>query len=282
MSIVPAKARCLPPICSRMSRSAVAGRQAPMLNEAMNRCCWPTRTSAPSLHAADLHVWAVPHDLTITRLQWLETHLSAEDRERMQQRRYGAARTAFLATRGALRCLLGQYLGLSPATIELCYGPSGKPQLAASHGSLHISVAHTSGLSLLAFGPTVVGVDLERSRALPALERLLLRWFSTTEQAMIAELPPTQRHVAFYSGWTRKEAYAKAEGRGLRLPLRNVEPAGNVPDRAGWHTLRTPASQGWLWQARHLQPASGYIGAVVCAQAAVRLQCWAWDPDGSD
>ena len=68
-----------------------------------------------------------------------------------------------------------------------------------------------------------LGVDVEALRPLPRAERLAARFFAESERRWLAELPSDQLDRSFLLVWTCKEAYLKAIGSGIGVPLSRVE-----------------------------------------------------------
>ena len=113
-----------------------------------------------------------------------------------------------------------------PGKLQFRYGPKGKPELAgkASQRPLHFNVSHSHGLALYAVTREhEIGVDVERIRPDLAGEKIAERFFSSREAATLRELPAHMRQKAFYTCWTRKEAYLKAIGQGITLHLDQFE-----------------------------------------------------------
>lgn len=135
------------------------------------------------------------------------------------------ARTGAQDLSTAVRTLLARALGL-PAPPRVDKDERGKPYLPDFPG-LHISISHTRGAAAVALSDAPVGVDVE-----PA-GRTLHDWFParffTEAERALAACPEAVIEV-----WTRKEALLKRDGRGITLPLREVETAG----RADLSTLR--------------------------------------------
>lgn len=121
-----------------------------------------------------------------------------------------------------LRCLLGAELQRAPGSLQFEAGPHGKPRLAGadSGSSLEFNLSHSGDLALLgcAWGREL-GVDIEQWREMRDEAALVQRYFSAAEQAAYTALPAARRTRGFFQCWTRKEAYVKAVGRGLGLPL---------------------------------------------------------------
>ncbi|PWC39874.1 4-phosphopantetheinyl transferase [Azospirillum sp. TSO35-2] len=123
----------------------------------------------------------------------------------------------FILRRGLLRLLLGRCTGRDPASLRFDYGTHGKPSLpggpsfnlADSEDSLAIAVA-VDGL---------VGADIERLRPIESAEGIAERFFHASERAALQALPPDQGDEGFLLAWTRKEAFIKAAGVGLSMPL---------------------------------------------------------------
>ncbi|MBZ5607013.1 MAG: 4'-phosphopantetheinyl transferase superfamily protein [Acidobacteriia bacterium] len=99
------------------------------------------------------------------------------------------------------------------------YGPKGKPALVTPAG-VSFNTSHSGGLAVFAFTPGCeLGVDLERIRPLPDLQDVAQRFFCSEETSDLLALPAGQQERAFFLCWTRKEAYIKATGDGLSVPL---------------------------------------------------------------
>ena len=166
------------------------------------------------------------------------------------------------------RFLLASRLGIPPGDVDIVVGPHGKPALApGSPVDLRFNTSHCEEFAVLALAVGCeVGVDIEAVRPAGDLDAIAVKVFSDAERSAYLGLEASGRPLAFYQGWTRKEAFTKAVGRGLTLPLDGFdmslgpdEPArilrvGTTPgDRCGWR----------LWS---FVPAPGLVGALVVAE----------------
>lgn len=128
----------------------------------------------------------------------------------------------YTVAHGRLRQLLAQLLDLPPRSLEFAAGTDGKPELdgdAAASG-LRFNLSHSGALGLVGWSwQRDIGVDVEVWREMRDEAALVQRYFSAAEIAAWEALPAWQQHEAFFNLWTRKEAYLKALGRGLGLPL---------------------------------------------------------------
>lgn len=158
-----------------------------------------------------------------------------------------------LSADGPVRSTLARYLDRDPGSVELAYGPYGKPRLVDGDG-LEFSWAHSGGVGVLAVvRGRDVGVDVERVEPRRALGPIADQLFAVDEAAELRSLPEQGRVRRFFELWTQKEAYAKALGTGLSVPLRE---------------LRPPA--GWLVQDLELGP--GLAGALCVRGGRLRIQ----------
>ncbi len=175
---------------------------------------------------AEVHVWAA-HLEEIDFDSGLLSWLSQDERDRAARFRFERDKRRYERRRSLLRLLLGRYLGIEPASVRFRYGPQGKPELAESAG-LQFNLSHSDGHVLFAFAQTQVGVDLERIRADIDVDSVARAVFAPEEMRHLGALPPGERVDAFYRCWTRREAYVKARGQGLSLPLDRIETTGWV------------------------------------------------------
>jgi 4'-phosphopantetheinyl transferase len=169
--------------------------------------------------------WAYPGGaLPPTLAARLEGLLSPEEQVRHGRFRHARDRTAFLLGRALMRELLGWHAGLAPAAVRLALGTHGRPELAEAQrrGPLSFNLSHTEGLLALAVARAPVGVDVERFATDPEPLSLARQVCSPEEQRALEACGPEERRVRFQRMWALKEAYIKARGLGLSLPLRDM------------------------------------------------------------
>jgi 4'-phosphopantetheinyl transferase len=237
---------------------------------------WPQPPDTLLLLEGQVHVWRLSLDLPATTLESLWLTLSADEQARADRYRFARDRRWFIARRGRLRLILARYLDLNPAGLQFSYNPYGKPALQPqAAGLLNFNLSHSQGLALFAFARQMnVGVDLEHLRADFNYLELADRFFSTRELEEFRALPPELHPQAFFLCWTRKEAFIKAHGEGLSLPLDHFdvslspgEPARLVATRVG---LEAPDQ----WSLFNLEPAPDYSAALAAQGHGCELRCW--------
>ena len=98
-------------------------------------------------------------------------------------------------------------------------------------GDLHFNLSHTEGVTVVALARhRQVGIDVERIREDTNALELAERFFSRKEVLWLQSQPAVQHIPSFFTCWTAKEAYIKAQGEGLSLPLSSF---GVLPVAAG-------------------------------------------------
>jgi 4'-phosphopantetheinyl transferase len=148
--------------------------------------------------------------------------LDAPEQARAGRFRFTGDRDAFVAAHALLRMMLSKEVGIAPSDWRFQVASGGKPQIDPSLGypDLRFSLSHTRGMAACAVGRTyALGVDVEALN--PALRPLEMaqRFFAAVEAELIGSLPAKQQLALFYRIWTLKEAYLKATGQGLNVPL---------------------------------------------------------------
>ncbi|MBP2297610.1 4'-phosphopantetheinyl transferase family protein [Azospirillum picis] len=135
----------------------------------------------------------------------------------------------FILRRGLLRLLLGRLTGRDPGGLRFDYGSHGKPSLAGGPFFNLADSEESLAIAVSADGP--VGADIERLRPIESGEGIAERFFHDIERAALKALPPDRRDEGFLLAWTRKEAFIKAAGVGLSMPLDQfaVEVAPGAP-----------------------------------------------------
>jgi 4'-phosphopantetheinyl transferase len=223
-----------------------------------------------SLEEHEVHVWSRGLDVTPHRLEHLASYLSADEHERASRFRFQRDRDRFVSGRGQLRELLGRYLGKPPRKLRFRYSSYGKPALDDSH-ELRFNVSHSRHRALYAFGlGAEIGVDVELLRPEAMDGRVAERFFAPREVEALRQLPATLQVLGFLTCWTRKEAFIKARGEGLSLPLQDFEVtlAPGDPPRL-LHTAWDPA-EAEEWELRDVSELcpGGVAALAVRAQGA--------------
>ena len=209
----------------------------------------------------EIHVWHAPLDREPDFLQRLEATLSNDERARADRFRFVRDRNDFLVARGLLRKLLGRYLDQSPADVEFCYGQHGKPSLSIvnSCNGVCFNLSHSAGLVVYAIARgRNLGIDVEFIRSGSAHEDIAKQYFSLRELRDLNSLPSEKRDEGFYDCWTRKEAYLKARGTGLQIPLDSFAVTVS-PDRPAQFLEGVES----CWHLVSYRPAKGFAAAVV-------------------
>ena len=229
----------------------------------------------------EVHVWLANLDHEIFALPKFLRELSLSERERAQRLRFDHDRRRFVVAKGILRQILGRYLGVAPHDILFSTGASGKPELSRRmpirHGTMHFNQAHSGYFGIFAFcRGRHVGVDVEEIRPFPDLDQLAEVLFSPGELDRFRRLSQEERNHEFFSGWTIKEAFVKALGQGLTLPLNHFEVAGvgGYLGRIVQNHQHPPRLLDWYVQEI---PMSSPFAAAVCAKGeGWKLRCCKW------
>jgi 4'-phosphopantetheinyl transferase len=227
----------------------------------------PTRSlrAAAGLGAEEIQVWiaAVPADGVEAAA--LARVLTPDELRRAARFIVEAPRRQFVFCRALVRHLAGACLAVAPETLDIGVLPLGKPfvRQPASPRALDFNLSHSGGLAAVALARgRQVGVDLELARPLDDMPALARRIFSPDELEALQALPAAEQREAFYTGWSRKEAYLKATGDGLTGGMREVgvslAPGAAAPLLHATTGGETPPR----WTLCDLPLPLGYVGSL--------------------
>jgi 4'-phosphopantetheinyl transferase len=229
---------------------------------------WDARTTGrPSeLHPGVVHLWQRRLDASAAEVNAYCRLLSSEEQERALRFRVERPRKEFVLTRGTLRTLLAQYLGITPQEVHFRYAVRGKPALEGESG-LCFNVSHTDGLALMAFVMRrTIGIDVENLVRGVDAQRLAERFFSERERQALRSLRGDELQAAFFRCWTRKEAYIKAKGDGLSLALHEFDVSIAEQDRDALLATRPDPTEAARWTVCDVPMGTGYVAAVAVAE----------------
>ena len=180
----------------------------------------------PPLETQEIRVFLVDPErtdagaLAQAHLGWL----AREEHERYQRLVFAEKKHEFLVTRVLVRRVLAGLLGRSPVGLAFDLGPYGRPELRGppsdGAGRLRFNLSNTRGLVACAVAwNRDVGVDVEHVDRRTETTAIADRFFSPAEVEGLMRLDPSEQRRRFFELWTLKEAYIKARGLGLAIPL---------------------------------------------------------------
>lgn len=183
---------------------------------------WQLPVSVPPLGLTSLHVWRYRLDLDQLAPTNPATLLSSDENERASRFHFPIHRNRYIAGRAMLRRILAAYQNTPPDSLTFSYAKYGKPSLPQTSGQNPVTFnsSHSQDLGVLVVGiGRTLGIDVEAVRADFGGEEVAELNFAPAEFHSLRNLPVDIRPQAFFNCWTRKEAYIKALGAGLQIPL---------------------------------------------------------------
>jgi len=213
----------------------------------------------------DIHIWSVSLEQSLECREILSLTLSLEEHQRARKFYFEKDRIHYIVGRGLLRKLLGRYLGLDPSALEFEYGLHGKPLLATrfSDKIIEFNLSHSKDRAIYIFNwDQPIGVDIEYSQPLKDMDDFALQFFTSNECKLIHSLPKEQKPESFYKIWTCKEAFLKANGSGLTVPINQVEVAIHPNGTASLASIGGDQSQAENWRLELFSPSYGYQSAL--------------------
>jgi 4'-phosphopantetheinyl transferase len=221
----------------------------------------------PALADEDVHVWWLSLDGAATSAEHSMHLLSEAERDRALRFRFEKHRIRFVAGRAGLRTILGRYTGIEASRVRVEASSSGKPFLA-DRPDVQFNVSHSDDRAVLAVARRAVGVDLEKMREIEDAPNLAARWFGPSEIRALLAFPVATQSEAFLRCWTRKEAFVKGKGAGLRMPLTSFE----VSVGCGAPMLAVAQGSGDAsWRLHELDAGPGWVGALAIERESAKI-----------
>lgn len=223
-----------------------------------------------------LHVWCARLTQSDGVVRALKQHLSPDEVLRADRYRRERDRIRYVIAHGALREMLADYTGQSPHDVSFGRTAAGKPFLIDDRGerTLRFNLSHSADWAVAGVAlSTEVGVDIERVNPGIEIDAVVERFFSHSESEALRAVPTDRRVAAFFTAWTRKEAYVKARGEGILDRLGSFSVSID-PDRPA--SLLTDATDGAGWSIYDLDIAPGYAAAMAAEGTTHRIQVMRW------
>jgi 4'-phosphopantetheinyl transferase len=215
------------------------------LSTACKRCC---------LSDDDVIIYTLYLPEYIKLTNDLIRFLNTEERNRADRFYQEKDQTQFIICRAILKFILAALTKSDVKNINLEYDFNKKPYLG-SHPWLHFNVSHSDDFALIAISQCKIGIDIEYiSKDFDYLP-LLPDIFSENEILFVQNAK--NKLSAFYTLWTRKEAFVKAVGKGIDDDFKNT------PSLDGEHDIDSnilKTSKNWQVFSFNLE--DHYLGSV--------------------
>ncbi len=195
--------------------------------------------------------------------------MNDEEKERYNRFRFAKDRHSFLVSRALVRTSLSCFHDIPPRDWQFSRNSYGKPEIisGSSGPRLRFNLSHTQGLIICALMlQQDIGADVENTERKMGGEDIAKRFFSAEEAALLRSLPENQRRDFFFRFWTLKEAYVKARGRGLSLPLDSF--SFHIGSRTEIRICFSPQADDSPgdWHFRLFRPTSRHCAALAFRQ----------------
>jgi 4'-phosphopantetheinyl transferase len=245
-----------------------------------NVCAHPLPMShkARATNLRDIDIWLTYYDEIVDdrQLAGLRSLLSVNEVAQEGRFHFADDRKRYMITRAMVRTILSRYVRIAPEHWVFSKNAYGRPMIAPAIVDMEVqarglffNLSHTRGLIALAVTRgRELGVDVENIATRSVSLDVAKRFFSPTEVAELSRVAPDRQQDRFFEYWTLKEAYIKARGMGLLLPLDRFSfsfPRHNMVDISIDPDLQDHADRWSFWQYR---PKADYLMAL-CAERFV-------------
>jgi len=248
----------------------------------MEQYFWQEPPADVAIYSRQVHVWRVWMNIQDDLVGELNLELSADEKEKAAQFRRDGDKVRYVTAHARMREILSKYLDIPPEEIAFAYKRYGKPELepTINPSGLSFNLSHSEAVALLAVSDGFeVGVDVEQVKRNAATEEIARRFFSPREIEMLISQPENLHAKAFFRCWTLKEAYIKARGEGMSIPLHEFEV--DFLSESQPKILDVDGDEEGLthWSLFHLEPMVDYVAALAVGGHPVEMKtysCWGW------
>lgn len=238
---------------------------------------WATPPRTVQLDRHDVHLWLTTLDTSRLDTSALLGELDEEEIRRAEKFRFESDYARYVLSHAMLRRCLGSYVDVQPKRIVLASDQNGKPHLVdPTDAGITFNLSHSGDCILIGFAKNrAIGVDIERLRSLKDMEHVVDLSFSASERAAFRALAVQDQLAAFYRIWVQKEAYLKACGSGLKLPLDKVSVTADPHQPVALHAVDTAeASNAREWLMHEMTTAPGYMAVAVVGNGPTVFSHW--------
>lgn len=251
----------------------------------VERC--PSGVVSLNLHQATLPLSVIQTDVWITHLDEADSPallaryralMSSDELARADRFLVEHARTQHIVTRALVRTVLSHYEPTSAQDWRFELNSHGRPSIAPNDGasppSLRFNLSHTDKLVACAVTRDAeIGVDVEAvDRRVLHRSEIAERHFASDEVRELLALPQALQAERFFEYWTLKEAYIKARGKGLAIPLGGFAYRLQHPGSVALSTAPALDDDAARWALWLYRPSSRHMLALCREHRGLNLE----------
>ncbi len=238
---------------------------------------WNKSPYSSCLHSSEVHIHRIDINSAKHFIPQLEQTLTAEEKSRILKFIFEKDRIIQTLSRAILKDILGRYLSIKPAGVSILNDEYGKPFIdhTLNPDNITFNLSHSGNMILYAVSRNRnVGIDVELIKEIDSIDDLIKQNFSQDETGTLLQLTGRDKTDAFYSCWTRKEAYVKAMGKGLSYPLdKFTVSVFHGEDNSLLHDENNDVSQ---WTLKEIPSYPGYAAAAAVEGKNVNFKFYEW------
>lgn len=186
------------------------------------------------LNQSEIHLWLIPLVQTNENIAEFSDYLDETERKKADGFRFEFLRKNYLVSHYAMREILSFYLNVLPKNIRFSVNSFGKPFVKTTDETVYFNLSHSGKWCVLGICKSgEIGIDIEEIRLDFDEEEISKRFFSSFECELLDSVEDAFRQKAFFKIWTKKEAFVKAIGKGLTIPLQNFTVLGDAFTKSG-------------------------------------------------
>ncbi len=212
-----------------------------------------------------IHLWVIPLDGTNRPLEDFRSILSNEEKEQWERFSFSDLQRRYAIAHVRMREIISDYIKIKPSDITFTTNVFEKPFLVEANGlsNIYFNLSHSHDIAVLAITQSrKVGVDVERLKPLNDYMKIAGRYFSPGEINALKQMKGRRACQAFIQLWAGKEAFIKAHGEGISLPL-NQFSLENLIEHPGKKVCKIKLpGESIPWSVSPLKMPAGYLGAV--------------------
>jgi len=185
----------------------------------------------------------------------------------------------YLVAHALLRLALSRFAPIRPQDWVFVKNNQGRPEISAPKQAQRLSfnLSHTDGLvACVVAEDRPVGIDVEGISKVTDGLAIADQFFTKSEVKWLLAGGPTEQQTRFFKLWTLKEAYLKARGVGLSLPLDGFEFDLEAEQQVKISFLQSLLDTPACWQFKQQLISVKYVLAVAASipdQTPIRIRC---------